>query len=184
MLNKRLYHVLTFIPKLRLSQDTYQINDLCTPPEMRIQPSDIEVLLDTLREHHLVTSFSFPDINRDSDLPIWVEFNLKLNDHLSSIGGGFADPSGFHSYGSPAPSNQNPSAEYHNLPWLFLTGSKLTRGRRIIGPANEAVYSPRALCVIGNVWHRSTPGVTSQPLLLIGIDLLQVTFSCADTYLA
>ena len=163
---------MTSILKLHLSQDTYRINDQCSPPEMRIQPCDIEVLLGTLREHRLVTDFSFSNIHRDSDLPIWVEFDLKLKDYLSSIGAEFADPSTFSSYDLPASSNQSPSIEYHNLPWLFLAGGKLNRERRKIAPANSLTFSPKTLCSIGGVWGKAASGVPNQPVLLIGADSL------------
>ena len=93
----------------------YLINDQCPPPEISIQPSDIEVLIETLCKHHLIANLSFSDVSKDSDSPIWDEFNKKLNNYLSSIGAEFADPASFSSYTSPIPPNQNQPA-YHRLP--------------------------------------------------------------------
>ena len=161
--------------KLHLSQDTYQINDQCVPPMLQIQPCDIGALLATLRKHHLVTDLSFSNTHRDSDLPMWTEFDLKLKDYLSSIDAEFADPSTFSSYDSSVTSNRSSPApvEYHNLPWVFLAGGKLSRERRKITPVGPSTFSPKTLCTIGGVWGRAASGVPNQPLLLIGADLLQ-----------
>lgn len=156
--------------KLRVSQDAYLINDQCSPPVMKVQPCDIEVLIETLGEHRLVTNFSFPDISRDSDSPMWAEFDQKLRDYLLSIDADFADPASFSSFTSPIPPNQNPPTAYHHLPWILLTGARLSRERRRIVPAG-APFTPKTLCsnTVGGVWGRSaTPGTPNWPLILIG----------------
>lgn len=159
--------------KLRVSQETYLMNDQCAPPEMRIQPWEIEVLLGTLREHHLVTDFVFPNVSRDSDLPIWGEFDLRLRDYLSSIGAEFANPSSFSSCNLPTSSDQNPPTEYHNLPWLLLTGGRVNCDRQKITPAGPLTFSPKTLCshAIGGVWGKAASGTPNQPLLLIGTSI-------------
>jgi len=143
---------------------------------MRIQPCDIEVLLSTLREHHLVTDFVFPNVSRDSDLPIWGEFDLKLKDYLSSIGAGFADPSSFSSCDSSISPDQNPPTEYHNLPWLLLIGGRMSHERRRIAPTGPLTFSSKTLCSnqIGGIWGKAASGTLNQPLLLIGASVLQV----------
>lgn len=158
--------------KLHVSQDMYLINDQCPPPEISIQPSDIEVLIETLREHHLVVNFSFPDVSRDSDSLIWDEFNKKLNDYLSSIDAEFADPASFSSYTSRIPPNQNPPA-YHHLPWVLLQAGRLNRQRRKIAPAGILPFTPKTLCTrhLGGVWGPTTSGTRDQPLILIGASL-------------
>ena len=167
------YCILTIPFKLHLPQDTYMINDQCTPPEMRIQPSDLEVLLDTLRQHRLVTDFAFPNLNRDSDVPMWADFDLKLQAYLSSIGARFADPSTFLTCDYPLSSHQNSCGEYHNLPWLLLKGNRLRHGRRKITPADPIVFSPKTLCsTVGNLVRAAS----NQPLLLIGTGLFNVRF--------
>ena len=137
---------------------------------MRIQPSDLQVLLSTLREHRLVTNLAFPGIARDLELPIWVEFGLKLNGYLSSIGAEFADPSSFSSCDSVISHNQNAPTEYHDLPWLLLTGSKMSHGRRRITPTGPLTFSPKILCSnsVGGTWGRDIHGTQDQPLLFIG----------------
>lgn len=145
------------------------INDQCSPPEIRIQPSDIEVLLDTLQQHRLVTDLTFPNLNKDSDLPMWTEFDHKLHEYFLSVGAKFADPSTFSSYDSPINSNQNSREEYHNLPWLLLKGGKLRRERRKLTPADPIIFSPKTLCsAVGN-WGRATSGISNQPLIFIGM---------------
>ena len=171
--------------KLRVSQDTYLINDQCCPPEMRVQPCDIAHLMDTLREHHLVTDLTFPDVSKDSDLPIWAEFDLKLNEYLLSIGAEFADPTSFSSCSLPAAPNRNPPAGYHHLPWLLLTGGKLKRQRRYIAPVASLQFSPKTLCsnAVGGVWGPAAAGTPGQPLVLIGASLQKsIAFLCAYVY--
>jgi len=129
--------------------------------------------LATLRKHHLVTDFSFSNIHRDSDLPIWTEFDLKLRDYLSSIDAEFADPSTFSSYDLSVTSDQSSPIEYHDLPWLFLAGGKLNRDRRKITPIGPSTFSPKMLCSIGGAWGGAASGVPNQPLLLIGADFLR-----------
>lgn len=159
--------------KLRVSQDTYLINDQCPPPEMRIQPCDIEVLLGTLREHRLVTDFVFPNIGRDSDSLIWDEFDLKLKGYLSSIDAEFADPSSVSSCYSSTSLNQNSPTEFHNLPWLLMTGSRMSHERRRIAPTGPLTFSPKTLCStpIGGVWGKVASGTPNQPLILIGTSI-------------
>lgn len=158
--------------KLHISQEMYLINDQCAPPEMRIQPWDIEVLLGTLWEHRLVTDFVFPNVTRDSDLPIWGEFDLKLRDYLLLINAEFANPSTFSSCDLLA-SNQNPPTEYHNLPWLLLTAGRVSHDRWRITPAGPLTFSPRTLCSrpIGGIWGKAASGTPNQPLLLIGMKI-------------
>lgn len=137
---------------------------------MRIQPSDIEVLLGTLREHRLVTDLVFPNVSRDSDLPLWSEFDLKLKGYLSSIGAEFADPSSFSSCDSSTFHDRNPPTEFHNLPWLLLTGSRVSHDRRRIMPAGPLTFSAKTLCSdrVGSTWGKDISGTQNQPLLLIG----------------
>ena len=159
--------------QLRISDDPYLINDQYIPPEMRIQPSEIEVLLSTLREHHLVTDLTFPDTSTNSDLPIWGEFDLKLKAYLSSIGAEFANPSSFSSCDHPGPSGERQRMEFHNLPWLLLTGSRISHGRRSIVPTAPLTFSAQTLCTnpIGYTWGRAASGTQNQPLLLIGASI-------------
>lgn len=159
-----------------MSQDTFLINDQCSPPELQIQPCDIEALLDTLRQHHLVTDLTFPNTSRDSDLPIWVEFDQKLQVYLSSIGAVFGDPESFSSCDLPITSNQNPPAVYHRLPWLLLQAGKLNRQRRKIIPAGSLTFSPRTLCSnsVGGVWGPMASGTQNQPLIFIGTSLSSI----------
>lgn len=161
-----LQQALTTSFKLHLSQDMYMISDQCKPPEIWIQPSNLKVLLDTLWQHRLVTDLTFFNVNRDSDSLIWVDFDLKLQSYLSSIGAKFADPSTLASYDHPVPSNKNSAREYHNLPWLLLKGGRLRHGQRKITPADPVVFSPRTLCSAIGTWGRAA---SNQPLLFIGI---------------
>lgn len=148
---------------------------------MRIQPSDVEVLLDTLRQHRLVTGFTFPNLNRDSDLPMWAKFDLKLQGLLLSIGARFADPLTFTTYDYPIPAHQNTPKEYHNLPWLLLNGGRLRHGRWKITPAGPIVFLPKTLHSAIGTWGRAT---SNYPLLFIGINLFRVkSVSFVDAYL-
>ena len=147
---------------------------------MRIQPTNIQVLLGTLRAHRLVTDLVFPDVSRDSELPIWGDFDLKLNGYLSSIDAEFADPSTFSSCDPAVSLDQSPPTEYHNLPWLLLTASRMSHGRRTLTPAGPLTFSPKTLCSnsIGGTWGRDIPGIQDQPLLFIGASLELVYFRC------
>jgi len=156
--------------KLRASQDPYLIHDQCAPPEMHIRRSDIEVLLGTLREHRLVTDLAFPNISKDSDLPVWGEFDVKLKAYLLSIGAEFADVSSFSSRDPTISADQNASTEYHNLPWALLTPSRTNQGRQGIVPSGPLIFSPKTLSSrqIGSTWGNAASGTLNQPLLLIG----------------
>ena len=186
-MNQTYQHVLTTSVnmKLHVSQDTYLVNDQCRPPEMRIQPCDIEALLAILRVHNLVTDLVFPDVSKDSDVQIWREFNVKLNDHLSLIGAEFADPSSFSSCDLSIP-NQNASTEYHNLPWVLLMGGRASHGRRSIVPSGPIIFSPRTLCSnqVGGTWGKAASGTPNQPLLLIGASTIaNQSCLCANVHL-
>lgn len=157
------------------------INDQCTPPEIRIQPSDIEVFLDILRNHHLVTDLAFPDTNQNSDSPMWIEFDFRLKEYLSSIGADFAEPS---SLSFCDLRNQSTSQEYHNLPWLLLKGSRLRDGRRKLIAADPIIFSPNTLRSSVGKWARAESSTSNQPLLFIGMDFLEVEFSFTDVHLA
>lgn len=143
---------------------------------MSIQPSDIEVLPDTLREHHLVTDFTIPNTSRDSEVPIWAELGQKLTGYLPSIGAEFADPASFTSCDLPVSSNQSSQTAHHHLPWLFLTAGKLNRQRRKIISAGPLTFSPRTLCSnsVGGAWGPAASGTPNQPLIFVGTSISRV----------
>ena len=154
---------------------------------LQIQPCDIGALLATLWKHHLITDFSFSNTHRDSDLPMWTEFDLKLKDYLSSIDVNFADPSTFSSYNSSITSNWSSLAlvEYHNLLWVFLVGGNLSCERWKITPVGPSTFSPKMLCTIGGVWGRAALGVPiNHCFLLVQICCKADRFSCVNMYLA